>query len=207
MIRFYRFPASTNVERVALALAHKRLPVESIVIDPAERSEVRRVSGQDLVPVIVDGSKVVSDSMTIVSYLEEAYPDAPRLYPSVPSRRAEVDIFIDWFNRVWKRAPNALAEQMAKAAAERDQAAVEVSERAMQDALDTFERMLDGREHLMGEFGAADIAAFPFVKYARIPEEGLSYLFHKALARAQRLGEGRPNLASWIERVDARPRV
>ncbi|MGH2922522.1 MAG: glutathione S-transferase N-terminal domain-containing protein [Solirubrobacterales bacterium] len=33
MIRLYRAPFSTNVERVALALAHKGLEAESVVID------------------------------------------------------------------------------------------------------------------------------------------------------------------------------
>ena len=40
MIRLYRAPFSTNVERVALALAHKELRVESVVIDYRDRSEV-----------------------------------------------------------------------------------------------------------------------------------------------------------------------
>ena len=36
MIRLYRFRFSTNVERVALALAHKGLAATSVEIDPAE---------------------------------------------------------------------------------------------------------------------------------------------------------------------------
>ncbi|CAA9514912.1 MAG: hypothetical protein AVDCRST_MAG45-2145 [uncultured Solirubrobacterales bacterium] len=80
MIRLYRAPFSTNVERVALALAHKEIAVESVVIDYSDRSEVERVSGQGLVPVIDDAGTVVVDSMEIVRYLEERYPDPP-LYP------------------------------------------------------------------------------------------------------------------------------
>lgn len=68
VIRLYRAPFSTNVERVALALAHKGLAVESIIIDYSDRSEVERVSGQELVPVIEDNGTVVIDSMEIVRY-------------------------------------------------------------------------------------------------------------------------------------------
>lgn len=50
MIRLYGFPLSTNVERVALALAYKGLAVASVVIDPADRSELRRVSGSSINP-------------------------------------------------------------------------------------------------------------------------------------------------------------
>lgn len=205
MIRLYRFPLSTNVERVALALAHKKLPVESVVVDPNDRSEVRRVSGQDLVPVIDDGGTIVSDSMEIVRYLEDRYPE-PRLYPADPARRAEMTIFIDWFNRVWKRPPNDMEAEMGKPSP--DAARIERLGRAMAGALDLFEGMLQGRDYLMGnEFSAADCAAFPFLRYALIHPDGDPYLFHDILVRYQKLGPQHARLASWIRRVDERPRA
>ena len=36
-------------------------------------------SGQSLVPVLVDGGRVVNDSWNIACYLDEAYPDRPKL--------------------------------------------------------------------------------------------------------------------------------
>src|SRR3989304_5478897 len=128
MIRLYRIPLSTNVEPVALALAHKKLAVESVVIDPADRSEVRRVSGQDLVPVIQDGDRVVFDSMEIVRYLEDRYPQNPP-YPREPARRAELRVFLDWFNRVGRPPPNEIETEMGKPAP--DQARIERLGRAM----------------------------------------------------------------------------
>ena len=203
MIRLYRFPFSTNVERVALALAHKGLPVESVVIDPEDRSEVRRVSGQDLVPVIDDEGTIVFDSMEIVRYLEERYPDRP-LYPQNPARRAEMLVFIDWFNRVWKRPPNEIEEELGKPAP--DEARIAGLGRAMAEALDLFENLLAGRDYLMGEFSAADCAAFPFLKYALLWDEGDDELFHEILRDYQPLGPDHPRLEAWIRRVDERPR-
>ncbi len=210
MIRLYRFPLSTNAERVALALAHKRLPVESVEIDPADRSEVRRVSGQDLVPVIEDDRRVVFDSMEIVRYLEERYPEPP-LYPREPARRAETLIFIDWFNRVWKRPPNAMEAEMGKPGPDRAQIAA--WGREMAQALDLFEGLLTEREFLLGDrFTAADVAAFPFLKYAldghaRLRADNDTELFHKILVDYQPLGDGHPRLADWIRRVDRLPRA
>ena len=203
MIRLYRFPLSTNVERVALALAHKGLNVQSIAVDPKDRTVVRGVSGQDLVPVIEDDGRVVSDSMEIVKYLEDRYPQAP-LYPKERARRAEMLIFIDWFNRVWKRPPNEIEAEMGKPAP--DAARIERLGRAMRGALDLFEGMLDGREYLMGPFSAADCAAFPFLKYAILPLGDDPYLFHKVLVDHQPLGSDHPRLADWIRRVDRHPR-
>jgi glutathione S-transferase len=210
MIRLYRFALSTNAERVALALAFKRLPVESVEIDPSDRSEVRRVSGQDLVPVIEDGGRVVFDSMEIVRYLEERYPDPP-LYPREPARRAETLIFIDWFNRVWKRPPNAMEAEMGKA--QPDGAQIAAWGREMGQALELFEGLLTGRSFLMGDgFSAADVAAFPFLKYAldgaaRLRAENDHELFHKILVDYQPLGQDHPRLTDWIRRVDRLPRA
>ena len=105
-MKVYRIPFSTNVERVALGAGHKGLDIDWIEVDPRDRSEVERVSGQSLVPVLMEDGHVVVDSTEILRYLEARTPDPP-LFPSDPSRRAAVDIFLDWFNRVWKRPPNA----------------------------------------------------------------------------------------------------
>jgi len=207
MIKLYRFKFSTNVERVALALAHKGLPVESVWVDSEDRSLVRRVSGQDLVPVIDDDGAVVWDSMAIVEHLEQRYPDPP-LFPRDPARRAEMRIFIDWFNRVWKRPPNELDDELQKPEKDRDPKRVARLGASMAASLDLFEQLLTGRDYLLGEFGAADVAAFPFVKYASIPlasedEE----LFHFILRDFQKPGGSHPNVLAWIARTDKRSRL
>ena len=205
MIRLYRAPFSTNVERVALALAHKGLTVESVVIDYGDRSEVQRVSGQGLVPVIDDDGTVVVDSMEIVRYLDDRYPVAP-LYPTDEARRAEMLIFIDWFNRVWKRPPNEIEAELAKP--DPDQERIARLSGEMAAALDRFEAMLAGRDHLFGDdFSAADCAAFPFLKYALFREPTDDEVFHRILDERQRLGDDHPRLADWIRRVNERPRA
>jgi glutathione S-transferase len=205
MIRLYRAPFSTNVERVALALAHKGLTVESVVIDYGDRSEVERVSGQGLVPVIDDDGTVVVDSMEIVRYLEERYPVAP-LYPTDEARRAEMLVFIDWFNRVWKRPPNEIEAEVAKPDADHEHLARLAGEMAA--ALDRFEAMLAGRDHLFGkDFSAADCAAFPFLKYALFRDPADDELFHRILDEHQQLGDDHPRLADWIQRVNERRRA
>src|SRR5439155_11202205 len=114
VLTLYRVKLSTNVERVALAMAHRGLRAESHYVPFEERAEIRRVSGQDLVPVLVDDGKVVIDSMEIVRYLEEHFPNTPHLYPAEPARKADCLVFIDWFNRVWKRPPNEITAELEK---------------------------------------------------------------------------------------------
>ena len=200
----YRIPFSTNVERVALAAGHKGLEIDWVDVDPADRSEVERVSGQPLVPVLVEGGRVVVDSTEILRYLEEGTPEPP-LFPAQRARRAELDVFLDWFNRVWKRPPNEIEAERGQETPDQDR--IDELGQELRGALDMFEGLLDGRDYLFGEFSAADCAAFPFLKYALLYDERDTEPFHLILREFQVLGDAHPNLAAWIRRIDERPRA
>jgi len=202
MLRLYRFPYSTNVERVALALAFKGVEVESVAVDPADRSVARAVSGQDLVPVLVDGDEVITDSTRILHHLEARFPDPP-LFPADPARAAEVEIFLDWFNRAWKREPNLITDALERG----DTAGVDRWADRMQRRLDLFEGLLTGRDHLFGEFGAADCAAWPFLRYAVAIEPDDDEPFHRVLNERLTLTDRHGRLRAWIERVSTRPQA
>jgi maleylacetoacetate isomerase len=203
-MRIWRIPFSTNVERVALALGYKDLSVKWVDVDPADRGEVERLSGQPLVPVLELDGRVLVDSTAIIEELERVHRDPP-LYPMDAARRAEVEIFVDWFNRVWKRPPNELEAELGKP--EPDPARIERLGGEIAGALDRFEALLDGRDYLFGDFGVADCIAFPFLKYAVLHDPEDQELFHRILVEHQRLEGGYPRLEAWIRRVDARPRA
>ena len=205
MIRLYAIPYSTNVERVTLALAHKGLDAEPIVLDPADRTVVRELSGQELVPVIEDDGRVVADSTAILEYLEELRPE-PRLYPADAGRRAEMRVFVDWFNRVWKRPPNLIADAVEAGAP--DPGVIAELSGEVARSLDWFEALLAGRDFLLGDgVSAADFVAFPFLKYAARIDPADDEVFHRVLHEHQPLGDGHGRLRAWIERVDALPRA
>ena len=205
MLRLFRAPFSTNVERVALALSHKGLEVESVVISYEDRAPVVEVSGQELVPVLVDGDVVVPDSVRILRHLEGKWPDPP-LFPRGAARRAELDVFLDWFNEVWKVAPNAIEAELERS--DPDGRRIEEMSGRMRASLDRFESMLEGRDHLFGDdFSAADCAAFPFLKYGRLRDPADDELFHRILEEHLQLRRGYPRLSAWIDRVNERPRA
>lgn len=195
LIRVYRIPFSTNVERVALAAGHKRIQIDWVDVDPDDRSPVEAVSGQGLVPVLVLADEVVADSPAILEWLEARHPDPPLLPPD-PARRAEVRVFVDWFNRIWKRPPNEIA----------DNGPTDALAEEMRTAIELFEALLHGRDYLFGEFGLADVTAFPFLKYASLglPRDD-DELFHRVLVEYQPLRDDSP-LHAWVRRVDAHPR-
>jgi len=188
-LRLHRIPFSTNVERVEIALAVKGVEFEPVDHDAGDRSAIRALSGQDLVPVVELDGEVLTDSPAILRRIEERWPEPP-LWPAGPARRAEVDTFVDWFNLAWKVAPNALADEGPDAAHSAQLTA----------SLDRFEALLDGRDFLLGDtLGAADVFAWPFLRYAQgaAPEDDDA--FHTVLV--EHLAARGPRLDAWIERV------
>src|SRR3954469_7615014 len=151
MLRLYRARFSTNVERVALALATKGLEAESVWIEYSDRSLVERVSGQPLVPVLDSDGEILTESMDIVRELDRRHPE-PWLYPDDPSSLLH---FIDWFNDRWKGRPNRIAAELGKP--EPDHKLIAELEQCMIDSLDRFENMRARGPYLFGgQLAAAD---------------------------------------------------
>ena len=202
-VRLYRAEWSTNCERVGLALAHKEIEAQSILIEYSNRAPVEAISGQGLVPVIEDAGEVINDSVAIMRHLERRTPDPP-LFPTEPAHRAGVDVFVEWFERVYKAPPNAIEAELGKDSP--DHALIERLGAEMEARLDVFEGLLAGGDYLLGPLGAGDFLAYPFLKYAvgRDPDD--TEPFHDILERYQPLGD-RPRLGAWIERIAALPRA
>jgi glutathione S-transferase len=76
--------------RVRFALAQKGLHAETIPVRFTDKDRYA-FSGQGLVPVLIDGERVVNDSWDIARYLDEAYPNARALLPET----------LPWFLRYW----------------------------------------------------------------------------------------------------------
>lgn len=84
--------------RVRMALAHKGLAVETLPWRFTEKDAVG-FSGQGLVPVIVDGERVVHDSWAIAEYLDAAYPERAPLF-SGGEAKSLAYFFKQWCERV-----------------------------------------------------------------------------------------------------------
>lgn len=203
MLRVHRVPFSTNVERIALAAAHKGLVVDWVDHDAADRSAIRALSGQDLVPVLeLPGGTVLCDSPAILRRLEADHPDPP-LWPADAAAAARVDVLIEWFNGVWKGPPNALADTPGSPEAP-------VWAARLHGWTATFDALLRPTGWLAGGPGltAADIVAFPFLRYGVAPPDPADTdPFHAVLREHCALAPGHAALRGWLERMAALPQA
>ncbi len=73
-IKIYQLEGCPYCKRVKDTLNQLGLAYEKIEVDTDEmRSELKEISNQTLVPVIVDGDKVMNDSQKIIDYLNDHY--------------------------------------------------------------------------------------------------------------------------------------
>ena len=95
-IKLYSYWRSSAAYRVRIALNLKGLPYEMepihLVRDGGEqhRPEYRKVNPQSLVPVLIDGRRVIRQSLAIIEYLDETYDGEMKLLPTTARDRARV---------------------------------------------------------------------------------------------------------------------
>ena len=172
--------------RTKLALMHKGLPFDTLPWRFSEKNVIA-FSGQGRVPVLVDGDRVVSDSWTIATYLEDAYADRPSLFGGDGGRAVTrfvnswadgvlvggilrlvvTDIFahLDERDRAYFRQTR---EQRLGAALETISADRETNVLAFRKTLEPIRAVLAAQPYLGGEMPAyADYAVFGCFQWAR----------------------------------------
>ncbi|PAN11942.1 hypothetical protein PAHAL_2G231100 [Panicum hallii] len=184
------FWVSPFAQRCRIALAEKGLPYEPLEQDLSNKGELllRANPVHGKVPVLLHGGRPICESLVILHYLDEAFPEAaPALLPSDPRARAHARFWADIADRkvfecgtrLWK-----LKDGEARARARGE----------MVEALRALDAELGDKPYLAGEaFGFADLAVVPFAAwfpgYARLGEFSLEEVCPRLAAWAERCGE------------------
>lgn len=95
-MKLYTYFRSSAAYRVRIALnvkglAHDQIPIHFLKNGGEHRQPAYlAVNPQGLIPALEDHGQVIGQSMAIIEYLDEAYPETPRLLPADPMARAQV---------------------------------------------------------------------------------------------------------------------
>lgn len=95
MLKLFTFHASGSAYRIRIALALKGLDYEPVYVvggrgsTDLTRPEYLALNPSGVIPTLVDGDRVLTQSLAIMEYLDEAYPARP-LLPADPMARAHV---------------------------------------------------------------------------------------------------------------------
>ncbi|MBX3268971.1 MAG: glutathione S-transferase family protein [Sandaracinaceae bacterium] len=188
----YVLPRCPFGHRAAFALAAKELPFELALFSPKDPPpELVAAGPRAKSPTLFDGDAVVHDSLVVLEYLEDRYPERP-LLPGDPAARAAVRMTIT--RVVDELAPRFGALTMATLfSASPSPETIAEKRQAILDALGPWDALLAGRPFLAGErFTLADVVLYT-------PFPGAQHL------AGLEVPEDRPHLSAWLARVAALP--
>jgi glutathione S-transferase len=152
------FETSNNI-KVRIALGFKEIPYTFKTIDPGDREEILRLSGQRLTPILVHGDRVLFDSAAILRYLEANFHGRPPLFgTSLIEQWAIEDL--ELFARHTLAAPMMkLVHHRVSGGVIDDPMQVRCAA-AFMEAAGALKKKLAGRRWLVGEsMSAADVTA------------------------------------------------
>jgi glutathione S-transferase len=181
------FETSNNL-KVRVSLGYKQIPYRFVSIEPGDREEVLRISGQALTPVMTHGDVVLFDSAAIMRYLDANFRDTPRLYGDGRETTWPIE---DWerFARGEMGGPLMDVVKMHLAGGN-DPVVVERAAAQFAELVQRLEDALDDRDWLVGDtMTAADIATACVI--ARVQRSGLFPLPES------------PRVSAWTDRVMA----
>jgi len=96
MLKLFSYFRSSAAYRVRIALNFKGLPYEILPVhllrDGGQQKQANylQLNPIGLVPTLLDGNIALTQSLSIIEYLEESYPNTIALLPTTPTARARV---------------------------------------------------------------------------------------------------------------------
>jgi glutathione S-transferase len=196
-MKIFQVQGCPFAHRARIALEEKKLRYEVSYFSPKERPAELTALGQDAKsPTILDDDgTAVWNSLVVLEYLEERYPNVP-LMPGDAAVRARVRLLTRDVEEHLMAAGYFIAQEVVgKPAAERDQAKVREGLVRIHDALVPWEERLDGKTFLVDQrFTFADIVLFTPL-----------YSLSKLLGGQGDVPASHRSLREWYLRIASRP--
>jgi len=228
MLTLYSFGPGANSLKPLLALYEKGLEFTPRFVDPTkfEHHEewFKKINPRGQVPALDHDGHIITESTVICEYLEDAFPDAPKLRPTDPVQIAEMRVWTKWVDEYfcwcvstigWERMIGPMARQLSDEEFEDKVARIPVAEqrtkwrnaragfpkevleeemRKVRFSVDRLEKRLSESTWLAGE----DYTLADICNFAIA--NGMQFGFSEVVNK-----EATPHLVNWIERINERP--
>lgn len=198
-IKLYSWPRSSGT-RVSWALEELGVAYEYIELDAAklehQSASYLAIHPQGKVPALVDGEQTFFESGAILLHLGDKYGIDKQLWPS-GTGQARADA-LSW--TIWSMVElgpymlqvlyHGLDTPVSYKPQDRSQAAADFSLSQLNRCLAAMQARLETRDHLLGSFTLADIAAASWLQFGT----GFGIKLDEV-----------PRVAQWFQRCSARP--
>jgi glutathione S-transferase len=196
-MKLYNVNLSPNTLRVRAVAKELGIDLEIVDLDfrkgENKTPSYLAINPNGKVPALVDGDFVLWESRAINAYLAGLKPERG-LYPDDLKKRAVIDQWSYWQSiHLGPAIQRVVLERFLKrlfGMGEPDQNAIEAGLKEVAQFLPVLDANLAGKDWIAGDLSLADFAVastFIYRKPAGIPLDG------------------NPNVAAWIERMEARP--
>lgn len=201
-ITFYCGSGSPFAWRVWLALEMKGVPYELKMISFSDREhktpEYRALNPRGKVPVIVDDGFALYESVAIVEYLDERFPQAPRLFPGDIRERAVVRRLVQEADQYLGMSMDSLlGEVLFKPREQWDEGRIGEARAKFGKEIAKWESIVAGPWLAGAEPSAADFAAYPHLALVLRMDKRKSDLDVASL-----IG---PRMQAWMRQVESLP--
>lgn len=193
-LNLYFHPLSSFCQKVLTALYEKELTFEKTIVDffdPVASASFSSIWPIRQFPVLRDGGKTIPESSIIIEYLEQHYPGKTPLLPAdadLAFKARQLDRFFDLHVQVPMQK---IVTDNFRPEGQNDAFGVGEAEGKLATAYDVLEKELAGKHWATGkDYTIADCAASPALFYANLSVP---------------IGDKRPNLSGYLERLMARP--
>jgi len=172
-MKLYDFPQSPNCRRVRMYLAEKGLsvPLQRINLLAGEQSspEFLRRNPFGAVPILeLDDGTVIPESLVIIEYFEELYPEPPllgrdpltRALVRAWERRCELGVFLQATRRFLHASP------FFATRVEQNPKVVQEAGQVLRNRLSLINDQLKDHEWVTGSFSLADITLLAGIDFA-----------------------------------------
>ena len=191
MLKLYDNAESTNALKLRFLLAELGLDYEAVPVEldpkPAWYADVHPFN---LIPTLVDGELVLTESNTALRYLADR-EGRDDLYPREPVQRARIDLLLDSLSLQVRPALWAAEEPVLYGTPEPDDWRTPLHE-----ALAGYERLVAGDGYAAGAFSIADCAIAG--RMWHLPELPFDLAPYPRLTRALALATARPAYAAAL---------